>query len=54
MPLNVLKELGGWADLTMVMRYAYLSSDRLTEYASNSIPIVKPVLSLINGGKVTN
>ncbi len=35
-PLHVLKELGGWADLTMVMRYAHLSSDHLKEYAENA------------------
>ncbi|SJM94964.1 tyrosine-type recombinase/integrase [Crenothrix polyspora] len=34
-PLNVLKELGGWSDLTMVMRYAHLSSEHLYEYAGN-------------------
>jgi integrase len=35
-PLHILKELGGWADLTMVLRYAHLSSDQLQEYAENS------------------
>ena len=35
-PLHVLKELGGWADLTMVLRYAHLSSRHLEEYAGNS------------------
>ncbi len=35
-PLNVLKELGGWADLTMVLRYAHLSSEHLNSYAGNS------------------
>lgn len=34
-PLQVLKELGGWSDLTMVMRYAHLSSDHLSRYADN-------------------
>ena len=34
-PLNVLKELGGWADLTMVLRYAHLSSEHLANYANN-------------------
>lgn len=34
-PLNVLKELGGWSDLTMVMRYAHLSSEHLNGYADN-------------------
>nr|WP_262965806.1 site-specific integrase [Methylobacter psychrophilus] len=27
MPLHVLKELGGWANLKMVLRYAHLSSN---------------------------
>ena len=35
-PLNVLKELGGWADLTMVLRYAHLSSEHLSGYAGNA------------------
>ncbi|WP_262966536.1 tyrosine-type recombinase/integrase [Methylobacter psychrophilus] len=35
-PLNILKELGGWADLTMVMRYAHLSSDHLKEFTENA------------------
>jgi len=35
-PLNVLKELGGWADLKMVLRYAHLSSEHLANYANNS------------------
>ena len=34
-PLNVLKELGGWSDLSMVMRYAHLSSEHLANYAQN-------------------
>lgn len=36
-PLAVLKELGGWADISMVMRYAHLSPDHLRKYASNSV-----------------
>ena len=35
-PLHILKELGGWADLTMVLRYAHLSSKHLEEYAGNA------------------
>ncbi len=34
-PLNALQELGGWADQSMVLRYAHLSSDHLKEYAKN-------------------
>ncbi|MCX7066717.1 MAG: hypothetical protein NTW85_03325 [Methylococcales bacterium] len=34
--VNVLKELGGWSDLTIVMRYAYLSSEHLASYADNA------------------
>lgn len=34
-PIHVLKELGGWSDLTMVLRYAHLSSKHLEEYAGN-------------------
>ncbi|MCK5663645.1 MAG: site-specific integrase [Thiotrichaceae bacterium] len=34
-PLNALQELGGWADVSMVMRYAHLSSDHLKDYARN-------------------
>jgi len=35
-PLHVLKELGGWSDLTMVSRYAHLSSAHLEAYAGNT------------------
>ena len=34
--LHVLRELGGWADLSMGLRYAHLSSSHLEEYAENS------------------
>jgi integrase len=33
-PLNVLQELGGWNDHTMVLRYAHLAPEHLAEYAS--------------------
>ena len=36
-PLPVLKELGGWHDMTMVMRYAHLAPDHLKQYASNAV-----------------
>ena len=35
-PLAVLKELGGWHSIEMVMRYTHLSPDHLTQYADNS------------------
>ncbi|WP_321275940.1 site-specific integrase [Thiomicrorhabdus indica] len=33
-PLAVLKELGGWKTMDMVLRYAHLSSSHLTEFTS--------------------
>lgn len=39
-PLAVLKELGGWHSMDMVLRYAHLSPDHLKEYANNSIASV--------------
>jgi integrase len=35
-PLHVLQELGGWADSSMVLKYAHLSSDHLQSYAGNA------------------
>lgn len=33
-PLNVLQELGGWSDYSMVLRYAHLAApEHLAEYA---------------------
>ena len=34
-PLHVLKELGGWSSINMVMRYAHLSTQHLSEYAES-------------------
>jgi integrase len=34
-PLHVLKEMGGWADMKMVLRYAHLSQEHLSPYAAN-------------------
>jgi integrase len=34
-PLHVLKELGGWSDMRMVLRYAHLSQEHLSAYAAN-------------------
>lgn len=31
-PVYVLKELGGWADMDMVQKYAHLSPNHLSEY----------------------
>ncbi len=36
-PLAVLKELGGWSDISMVMRYAHLSPQHLRKYANNVV-----------------
>lgn len=35
-PLAVLKELGGWASMDMVMRYAHLSQTHIAEWAENA------------------
>jgi len=47
MPLNVLKELGGWASLDMVLRYAHLGADHLAEHAER---IARPRLARTNSG----
>lgn len=36
--LQVLKELGGWSDYSMVLRYAHLAPDHLAEHAGNAKP----------------
>jgi len=33
--LNVLQELGGWSDYSMVLRYAHLAPEHLAEHAGN-------------------
>ncbi|MGZ5052167.1 MAG: tyrosine-type recombinase/integrase [Methylobacter sp.] len=35
-PLNILQELGGWSEPTMVQRYAHLSPGHLAGYADNA------------------
>ena len=35
-PLQVLQQLGGWADLDMVLRYAHLAPGFIAEYSQNS------------------
>lgn len=37
-PLEVLQKLGGWASLSMVMRYAHLAPEYLATYAGNAKP----------------
>ena len=46
-PLNVLQELGGWATLDMVLRYAHLGADHLAEHAER---IAGPRLVRTNSG----
>ena len=45
--MNVLKELGGWASLDMVLRYAHLGADHLAEHAER---IAKPRIIRTNYG----
>lgn len=35
-PISVLKELGGWADIKMVLRYAHLAPEHIAQYAGNT------------------
>ncbi len=46
-PLMVLKELGGWATLEMVLRYAHLGADHLAEHAER---IARPRIVRTNSG----
>lgn len=41
-PLAVLKELGGWASMDMVTRYAHLSPEHIAVWAENSRPHEMP------------
>jgi integrase len=38
-PIEVLKELGGWADLRMVIRYAHLHPGHVEKYAKSMKPM---------------
>jgi Phage integrase family len=38
-PIDIIKDLGGWASFEMVFRYAHLSSDHLQEYSKNSLNV---------------
>jgi len=46
-PLHVLKELGGWASLDMVLKYAHFSCKHLEGYAGNSKSNVTNLLHAI-------
>lgn len=46
-PLEVLKELGGWSSLEMVLRYAHLNSDHLAQHAERISTQEKPKLRLV-------
>jgi integrase len=46
-PLHVLQELGGWASLDMVLRYAHLGANHLAEHAER---IARPRLIRTNSG----
>ena len=39
-PFHVLQELGGWSSYEMVLRYAHLAPEHLSEYAENLSKIV--------------
>ena len=49
-PLNVLQELGGWATMEMVLRYAHLGADHLAEHAER---IARPKVIRTNSGTPT-
>lgn len=43
-PLEVLRQLGGWADMTMVLRYAHLSPGYIAGYAENVSLTIPPTV----------
>lgn len=47
-PLHVLKELGAWADISMVLIYAHLSSAHLEQYAGNSLAVDSDKLATLD------
>jgi len=47
--LNVLQELEGWSSYDMVLRYAHLAPDHLSEFASNiNLEIVAKSVTPVN------
>ena len=41
-PLEVLRQLGGWADIKMVLRYAHLAPGYVAQYANNALLTISP------------
>ncbi len=44
-PLEVLRQLGGWADMTMVLRYAHLAPSYVAGYVENASLTISPTPS---------
>jgi hypothetical protein len=47
-PLNVLQQLGGWSSYDMVLRYAHLAPDHLSDFANNVTGIVAKSVAVEN------
>lgn len=47
-PLNVLQELGGWSSYEMVLRYAHLAPEHLSQHANNISGIVAKTVASSN------
>ncbi len=45
-PLDVLRQLGGWADMAMVLRYAHLSPGYVAGYAGNVSLTISPTTEI--------
>ncbi|MFP5419806.1 MAG: tyrosine-type recombinase/integrase, partial [Gammaproteobacteria bacterium] len=48
-PLAVLKTLGGWSSMDMVMRYAHLAPEHLSEWANNAEKTVPEIVTAQGG-----
>lgn len=53
-PLNVLQELGGWSSYDMVLKYAHLAPDHLSDYANNVNGIVAKSVAMKNVTRLNN
>lgn len=51
-PLHVLQELGGWATYKMVLVYAHLSADHLSEHAENISSTLSGTVGKSSGAEV--